>query len=694
MSRKSLAGGPNLNAGNMAAAWKNFRAAALAPPQRSVGTKLFLLIIAGILLCVLLLGIFSYYKSSSVIQSKVAEANQLTAEQTSGRLNLLLANYEQKMLQMFLDPNFSGLLNTMDMAEDESSRTDSAIKLRELLLQIRSADNTLDGITLVPLEGGAAPISTNARMTAEVLDEFPYISKIRDANGNMIWVPTMPQGIDGQHNVPTLALGKLVNFVKPYVLLYEIRYNVLYDELKDVRFGESGSVYVVSPEGIIAHAPERELLGTAYPYPVPDEPQVIMMDGVEALSSASAAETNGWTVVGNIPVAELVRDAKQIRDFTALISLGALVIAALMGWMVYRTVVRPLMQLRQLMNEGEKGNLTVRAAIRQKDEIGQVAESFNRMMDQITALVRQAGQSAREVLNTAASLADVSRKTAQAAKEIAAATEGIAAGASNLALEAERGSEMTSRIGTRIRTVIESNEAMGQAAREVEAASRQGSAYMDGLILKTGQTETMTRQMAEKVEKLKESTGSIVKILDVLGAISRQTNILSLNATIEASRAGAAGKGFMVVADEIRKLADQSRDSIEMVSGIVDNIQKEIEQTVSVLSEAYPIFREQIESVRETNEIFSAVQDNMNGFMRRLDAAAESVLQLGEAQEALNQAMENVSAVAQQASATTEEVASLSSEQLGISDGLVELSARLEAVSQELSESLARFRVE
>lgn len=683
-----------MGASKLAAAWTEFRTSALTSPRRSVGTRLTLLIIAGILLCVLLLGFFSYYKSSSVIQDKVAEANMLTAEQTSGRLNLLLDNYEQKLLQTFLDPNFSGLLNTMDLAEDESIRADSAFKVRELLLQIRSADNTLDGITLIPLEGDAAPISTNARMTAEVVKQFPYISKIKEANGNMVWVPTMPQGIDGQHNVPTLALGKLVNFVKPYVLLYEIRYHVLNGELKDVRFGESGSAYVVTPEGTIVFASDESLLGTAYPHPIPTEPQVISIDGIESLSTASAAQSNGWIIIGNIPVAELVKDAKQIRDFTFLISLGALVIAALMGWMVYRTVAKPLMQLRGLMNEGEKGNLTVRASIRQKDEIGQVAESFNRMMDQITELVRQAGHSAREVLNTAASLADVSRKTATAAKEIAAATEGIADGASNLAVEAERGSDMTSHISSRIQLVIETNKQMGQAASEVEAASRKGSEYMDGLIVKTGQTETMTRQMAEKVEMLKESTGSIVKILDVLGAISKQTNILSLNATIEAARAGAAGKGFMVVADEIRQLADRSRESIDVVSGIVDNIQREIEETVSVLSEAYPIFQEQVDSVRETNEIFSAVQENMSGFMHRLDAASESVHQLREAQEALAQAMENVSAVAEEASATTEEVASLSNEQLGISDGLVELSARLEVVSKALSDSLARFTIQ
>jgi methyl-accepting chemotaxis protein len=199
--------------------------------------------------------------------------------------------------------------------------------------------------------------------------------------------------------------------------------------------------------------------------------------------------------------------------------------------------------------------------------------------------------------------------------------------------------------------------------------------------------------MVGKVDNLKDSTRSIRKILDVLGNMAKQTNILSLNATIEAARAGTAGKGFMVVADEIRKLADQTRESIGIVGGIVENIQREIDETVNVLSEAYPIFQEQIESVREANQIFVTVQDNMGSFVQRLESATDSVRNLEEAQSTLAMAMSNVSAVAQEASATSEQVASLSNEQLNISDGLVQLSNRLEAVSGQLRESLSRFTV-
>jgi methyl-accepting chemotaxis protein len=400
-----------------------------------------------------------------------------------------------------------------------------------------------------------------------------------------------------------------------------------------------------------------------------------------------------WEVVGNIPVSILVKDASAIRDLTWIMSIISALIAAGIGLLIVWSVGRPLGRLRTLMNEGERGNLTVRSNLRRRDEIGEVADSFNRMMEQITGLVLRTTESAAEVLATAASLSEASRKTATSAKEIAVATEEIAGGATNLAVESERGSEMTGQIGEQVQMVISANQEMGQSATEVEEAGKRGTEYMAGLMNKTGQTEEMTRSMVEKVDKLRDSTGSIRKILDVLGNLTKQTNILSLNATIEAARAGAAGKGFMVVADEIRKLADQSRQSISVVGEVVSTIQREIDETVSVLSDAYPLFREQIESVRDANEIFRNVQENMGGFVQRLEAATHSVGQLEEAQSTLSLAMTNVSAVAEEASATSEEVASLSNEQLSVSEGLVDLSNRLESVSNQLRESLSRFTV-
>jgi methyl-accepting chemotaxis protein len=402
----------------------------------------------------------------------------------------------------------------------------------------------------------------------------------------------------------------------------------------------------------------------------------------------------GWNLVAHMPVSSLVKDADKIFNFTLIIALVAAFIAILIGIFVARSIGRPLVLLRNLMQQGAKGNLTVRANYQSQDEIGQLGKSFDVMMEQITGLVQQTRLSAQQVLETAGELTNSSKTTAVAAREIATATDEISNGAAGLATESERGNELTHHIGIQMKKVIEANLEMGTAAADVQSSSEQGTRYMSELISKTNLTEEMIRSMVEKVDNLKESTRSIRKILDVLNNMTKQTNILSLNATIEAARAGTAGKGFMVVADEIRKLADQSRQSIDIVGQITETIQKEIDETVKVLSNATPIFQEQIQSVKEADTIFKQVTNHMGGFIEQLSAVSDSISTLDQSQVVLSDAMTNVSAVAEQSLATSEEVASLSSEQLSISDGLVKLSDQLEHLSNSLKDTLSKFEVE
>lgn len=663
-------------------------------PIRSVGMKLFLLIFCSIIVCVLSLGWFSYSKSSTIIQNKVADSSNQTAIQTAGKISLLLDGYERQSLQFITDSTFLNLLSSLTITTDDFEAFDTARKLTEKLNTVTMADSSYESISLVPADRAGQFITTGSSLNQEEVVKLPFLKEISEGSGKAKWSPTLAKGLDGSRNSPTFAVGRLLNQGSSYYLILEIKAKVLEDQMKTVNFGEESSAYIVAPDGTAVYDPDITKMGLKYEYDLPSEEgsSTINVKGTKTLSSAGLMG-NDWKLIGNIPVSSLVKDAKAISNLTWIMTFIAALIAGAIGMIVMISVGRPLSQLRTLMNEGERGNLTVRSTIRKKDEIGQVSDSFNRMMEEITKLVRQTNLSAQEVLDTATALTESSRKTAGAAKEIAVATEEIANGATNLAMESEKGSDLTYEIGTQVQLVIDSNVEMGQSANEVEEAGRQGSLYMGSLIEKTGQTEDMTRSMVEKVDNLKDSTRSISKILDVLGNMTKQTNILSLNATIEAARAGAAGKGFMVVADEIRKLADQTRDSIGVVGGIVEKIQREIDETVGVLSKAYPIFQEQIHSVREANQIFVTVQDNMSGFVSRLEMATGSVRQLENAQSTLSLAMSNVSAVAQQSSATSEEVASLSNEQLGISDGLVQLSNRLEAVSGQLRESLSRFTV-
>ncbi|MFD0698871.1 methyl-accepting chemotaxis protein [Paenibacillus sp. GCM10027628] len=683
-------------------ALKEMRQVKLENPVKSVGMKLFLMFFVSILFFVLTVGMISYSVSKNVIKNKVAASSLQTVTQAGQKLDFLYQTFDETTLQIMLNKELQDLLEKLPNLDPSSYEAlDVVRQLTDKLNVITFSNKSIktlhlyrpDGKLIVITGSGGNTLSENASSTE-------WFKKIVDGGGKVAWLDSKVKGYSSNSS-STFAVGRMMRNTlsnsTSAILVIELGNEILNKELQGMTLGDDSKVVITSAT--------NKNIATLEPDQLEKDAQIQLSKEQLAQDNGSfttkddhlvayyKSNVSGWNLVGDIPVSSLVKDAKQIFNYTLLIALFAAIAAVLIGLFVARMIGRPLINLRNLMQQGAKGKLTVRANYTTQDEIGQLGASFDMMMQQITSLVQQTSASAQQVFETATELTNSSKVTATAAREIAVATDEISNGAAGLATESEKGNELTQHIGFQMKNVIEANLEMGTAAADVQSSSEQGTKYMTELIGKTNLTEEMIRSMVDKVDNLKDSTRSIRKILDVLNNMTKQTNILSLNATIEAARAGAAGKGFMVVADEIRKLADQSRQSIDVVGQITETIQKEIDETVKVLSNATPIFQEQIQAVKEADTIFKQVTSHMGGFIDQLSTVSDSISTLEQSQVVLSDAMTNVSAVAEESLATSEEVASLSSEQLSISDGLVKLSDKLDQLSKSLNETLSKFEI-
>ncbi|MFD0960996.1 methyl-accepting chemotaxis protein [Paenibacillus chungangensis] len=684
--------------------------AVISNPLKSVGKKLFLIILISIIACVYFVSAMSYSQAKRLIVDNVSQASFQTVQQVANNLDVRFRTYVDLTLQIVIDKVMSENLDVLSKTKDAFQNLNANRELSEKLNNYIMSNDSISGAALIPMKSDGALVFAGASRVVDkdVVFNSEWYKKTVELDGKTNWIEPQESGIIASAQSDSIALARMIKNIQynenSYILVIELPLNKLVENYSEVNLGEGSMLTIESLSGRYVHHPDKALIGEASVVALPAE-------GKEAGEGSMELETsNGddvlavyqqfsvvpdWRLVGTIPVSMLASQADVIQKSMVNAVIIAAILAIGIGIFVIMTIARPLTQLRNLMVEGARGNLTIQSHVQgRKDEIGQLADSFNEMMSQIKTLAVHTTQSAAEVIRTASELTDASKQTAIAAKEISIATDEIAGGATSLAVEAEKGSDLTGNIDTQMKAVMSANVQMSESAADVESASEQGTAHMNQLIEQTGATEVMTRSMVEKVEALKENTSSIVKILDVLNNLTKQTNILSLNATIEAARAGVAGKGFMVVADEIRQLADQSKQSIEVVGQITASIQSEIEETVSVLSEAYPMFQQQISSVKEASGIFLSVQGQMGQFKDKLEVVTDSIQDLGHTQSVLSETMTNVSAVAQQSSATSEEVASLSTEQLSISDNLVVLSGKLDSVSKALQESLAKFKME
>ncbi|MNS36085.1 Methyl-accepting chemotaxis protein McpC [compost metagenome] len=691
LSKKAVTGIQNIKLGPM-------------DPSKSVGVRLFLIFFVAIMFFVLTLGIVSYQMAKSTIENTAKDANQQTIIQTSEKLDIILKQYEDGLQQTYLDTDIQSGLVSIGKGLNDYDRFTLFNTISKKFNNWVFSTNGIQGIYIIPIDGSFRGISSGT-VDQELLTDFKkkYPGKDFSERGITKWVRV--DAFKETNADPVFRVIKTMTTIgggsKSYYLIADIKTQVLSDQLKKISLGDDSELQLLSPDGLVIASSELDHNNKKTEYPVlngqkANSGSLFTKDvhNQPVLTVYNTQVTSGWKLVGILPTANLVKDAKGILVTTFISAFIVALIAILIGvWMV-RMIARPLGNMKNLMQEGAKGNLSVRVAHKSRDEIGQLATSFNMMMEHITELVKQTNASAQEVLDTATELSQASDKTALSAKEIAIATEEIANGAGSLANEAERGNALSENISNQMHIVIEANQSMQASAREVEKSSHLGTEYLNNLMSKTNSTAEITQALSQKVDSLKNSTSSVLKVLEVMQNITKQTNILSLNATIEAARAGAAGRGFMVVADEIRQLAEQSRQSITMVAEITDQIQEEMNQTVTALAAANPLFAEQISSVKETNEIFVSVQQQMEKFLDHLGSVTDSIDALNQSQTVLSDAMGNVSAVAEESSATSEEVASLSNEQQSVGQQLVQLSNKLSNVSNGLKESLSKFRVE
>ncbi|ANS77364.1 hypothetical protein AWM70_20895 [Paenibacillus yonginensis] len=681
---------------------------------------MFAVLFAAMVAVSTILGVVSYQTAKGIIKSQVSSASRQAVSQAADKLDFLFAEYETSSRQLAVDQMLKADLETVALPEEETGtvrRTEAEKRIKQKLDGLAGSDDRLAGVRLVSVQGRTAYQSSGSPAYRADEAVASRLKQVDQSGGQPVWFPTMVQGFFDNSTEPVFAMGRLLkNLQKPeaaFILLYEFKAASLDKVLSGLGIGTSGETRLLSPDGGIVYAAEDKLLATSSDIrPGNTEgsnavkgqgQQAKQQEGFTIQQDKKGRAqwvvyrqlgTNGWTLVGFAPERDFLSAANRLLLITLAVTLGAAAMAAGVGFYVARMVRKPLGQLYGLMEEAEQGDLQVRTSFKSRDEFGLLGQSFNRMMERISGLVGQAHGSSEGVLRTSEELAQAARRTSETAGEVAGVTREIAVGAACLAEDADKGGEVVEAVGEGMERMSEANRRMEGAARRVSAISGEGSGYMRELVEKTEAASSMAGELNLTADKLRRNTELIRSILAPMSEMTKQTQILALNASIEAARAGEAGRGFKVIAEEIRRLSEQSEASISHVAQMIEEIGSDTEQTAGVVSKISPLFAGQLGSVREAAGIFGSVAEEMEQFLAHIGRSSAALEELTSAQEVLQRTMFSVGASVQQTSAATEEAASMSALQFKVSEQLVELSARLEGLAGSMQRSLVHFRKE
>ncbi|GIN57043.1 methyl-accepting chemotaxis protein [Lederbergia ruris] len=664
--------------------------------KKSISTKILYNFIVTVLIFVSVVGISSYIISNQIIKSKVKDASEQTIIQAGDKLDFIFSNYKNRITELIMKKSFTNNLSSLHEMEGETNDYQYFQLKKEVEDELTSAalvDNYLN-IHVFDLEKSEVISSASISDSTKIM-ESDWYKKALDSGNGPIWIGGNQLGITGDSSYSTVSFGqKLAIGNNPYLIILELDNDLLKESLEDVRFGENGLAKIVDENNHIVFSFDDEEINKENAYPISTESNANVFESGKQLIFQVKPESTEWYLAGALSSSELTKDTRIIFFVTLITILVSIIVSLIIGRRIVNMVGVPLGKITGLMAVAQDGDLTVRSDLmNREDEIGLVAKSFNKMLENISEMMWKTRDSANKVLQAAIELSEISKIQSESAKEVAVASEEISSGAANLTHEAENGSGLAMKINVEVENVYSNNTEMENYAKEVLAGSNEGISKMNELVTQTKHGEQMTTALIRKTDTLKESTNQISEVMEILTNIAQQTNLLSLNAAIEAARAGEAGKGFAVVADEIRKLSAQSKESIDTVGSITLAIINEVNGTLQVLEEANPVFKEQVVKAQETDVILNKVGTHMNEFMSKIEHVSNSIRQLQESQDILSSTVQQVSATAEESSAISEEVSASTEEQLKVSDSLVTTSDELRRLSEELQDILNNFKV-
>ncbi|MDQ6421553.1 methyl-accepting chemotaxis protein [Paenibacillus sp. LHD-117] len=401
-----------------------------------------------------------------------------------------------------------------------------------------------------------------------------------------------------------------------------------------------------------------------------------------------------WTVVSFAEKSALFGRMMEFLRTSAIAMALGLGIGALAAYYIATRVFGVVQKLRETIALTAEGNLVKEFDYRQNDEIGDLAKSYNAMLGSMRSLVRSVGENVTAVEQSASGVSDISNENAVSGLEVARSTEEIAAGASMTSVEVEKSSEAVSQLSRKIGILLGQSSEVERVLGESGAQVREGAAHAAKLETSYTRLEEAFRQVTTVVSGLHAYSETISSVTKAIADMTEQTNILSINASIEAARAGAHGKGFAVVADEVRRLADQSKRSAREIQATVSVVMSQTRELVAVVQETNAINETQKAAVSEVSGAMNVMTHSIGRMMRSVQDERETVAGIDQLKGVVVSSMEQISAVTEQTTASTQQIAASIEAQTDSVQQVSDHARRLVELVSELKGAVSAFKVE
>jgi methyl-accepting chemotaxis protein len=417
----------------------------------------------------------------------------------------------------------------------------------------------------------------------------------------------------------------------------------------------------------------------------------------------------------NAVVAEANRTASAAtRDVIAVMVVSSL-LGLVFGLLLTKAVIDPVQRLVRAADKAARGDLSEAPVARSADEIGTLTKAFASMLESLRTLVREVTASAQTVAATSSELSASAEESAKAVQQISDTVQQVAAGAQD---QSSSVNEVASSVGqvnqaivqvakgaeSQVRSVHEAStvvngmkaslnetlqalEIVGESSRRSARSAARGGESVRNVISSMERIAGTTHAVAERIRELDKHSQEIGRILEIIDDIAEQTNLLALNAAIEAARAGEHGRGFAVVADEVRKLAERSSSETKAIADLVSQVKQATDKAVAAIDSGLKEVETGSELSQEAGNALAQISSDATEGETLIGRLIQSAQALGEASDRVGKAIDDIVSVAEENTAATEQMAAGAEEVRKAVDAIASVSEETAASVEEVSAS-------
>lgn len=654
----------------------------------SLGFRLIVLFVLFTLIPTCALGIINAYQNITEKKAEIVKSNTVLTIQLSNQINQLL------------DDSRALLVTTATaIGAETTNKTLDAVATKMALLEMKRQNPVFE--LVIADNVNAMQI---ARTSGELRDQSGKANIISTLQGKTFFSDAY---ISASTQAPCVTIytpikdktGEVIGLMSA-----DINLGAIQDIVNTAKIGNTGYIDVVDKQGVLIAHPDKERvlkkesvaeLGYIAQALKGESGSVTTTatNGAEALTVFAPIPDYNWAIAAYMPTKEIQSTIIASLWLTVLLTLFAVICAGITAFFIGKSVSRPLQELATSAGKLAQGDLRTEITAQGALEINQLSQALNQMQINFKQIIKNIVVTSEQVAASSEQLMAGAEQSAQAVDQVAHSITAVAGATEKQLSAVHDATSIVTNISSSIQHIAERANMVSITSAQTAVTAKDGDEAVNAAIEQMSHIENTVINSAQVVTNLGERSKEIGQIVDTIAGIAGQTNLLALNAAIEAARAGEQGRGFAVVADEVRKLAEQSHGAAKQIADLINNIQSETDKAVYAMNNGIQEVKIGTEVVNNAGQAFRKITTSGQEVSEQVREISASIQQIASGSQEIVTTMHNINNISKDTALQTQTVSAATEEQSASMEEISHSSQMLANMAEELQSAVHKFKM-